>query len=517
MQELEKDIEQLLSELSDLKQKVERLERIEVERNLAMDEIRKLSQAVSQSPSLIIITDTQGNIEFVNPKFTEVTGYSSEEVLGKNARLLKSGEMPDEDYAKMWEVLSEGKEWRGEFHNKKKDGEFFWVFASLFPIYDEENKITHYLAFQEDISEQKRMEETLQVSETRYRGIFEGVQDAIFVESLTGEILDVNARACEMFGRSRKEMLTKTVDDLVPEGHLAIVPGDIVDPVVPDNPVETVNVRANGEYFPVEITARLQNIGEERVMLVVVRDITNRKRVEKALEQSKLKLERSNTDLERFASIASHDLREPLRAIAGFTGLLAKRYSEQLDSEADEYIAYILDGTKRMQQLIDDLLTYSRVGTRGKAFESTNCEAILNLVIMNLTTAIEESGAVITHDPLPSVMVDRVQLEQLFQNLLSNAIKFQGRERPRVHIGLEKVNGEWEFSVSDNGIGIETQHTDRIFVIFQRLHTQDEYPGTGLGLAICKRIVERHGGRIWAESELGKGSTFYFTLPSSEG
>ena len=181
MQEFEREKEHLLRELSDLKQRAERLERIEVERNLAMEENRKLSQAVYQSPSLIIITDAQGNIEYVNPKFTEVTGYSSEEVLGQNARLLKSGEMPDEDYTKMWEILNTGREWQGEFHNKNKDGEFFWVFASIFPIYNEENRITHYLAIQEDITEQKRMEETLQASETRYRGIFEGVQDAIFV------------------------------------------------------------------------------------------------------------------------------------------------------------------------------------------------------------------------------------------------------------------------------------------------------------------------------------------------
>ncbi|OGO19856.1 MAG: hypothetical protein A2Z14_17800 [Chloroflexi bacterium RBG_16_48_8] len=360
------------------------------------------------------------------------------------------------------------------------------------------------------------MEETLQASETRYRGIFEGVQDAIFVEGITGEILDANACACEMFGYRREELLTKTVNDLVPDGYLAIIPGDLMDATLPENPVETVNVRSNGEYFPVEITARLQEIGKETVMLVVVRDITERKQVEKAFEQSKLDLERSNTDLERFASIASHDLREPLRAISGFADLLAKRYREQLDADADDYIAYILDGTRRLQRLIDDLLTYSRVGTRGKAFEPVDCETILDMVITNLTMAIGESGAVVTHDPLPSILGDRVQLEQLFQNLISNAIKFRGEERPEVHIGVVRRNSEWEFSIKDNGIGIKPQHMDRIFVIFQRLHTQDEYPGTGLGLAICKRIIERHGGRIWVVSESGRGSTFYFTIPARE-
>jgi PAS domain S-box-containing protein len=516
MEDSEMEMDQLLSELNELRSRVEMLEQNETDRKQAEEEIRKLSRAVSQTSSLIIITDKEGCIEYVNPKFTEISGYPLEEVKGKNTRLFKSGVVPDLGYAEMWKSLNMGNEWRGEFHNRKKNGEFFWVSASISPIHNDENEITHFIAVEEDITEQKRMEETLQASETRYRGIFEGVKDAIFVESLTGEILDVNARACEMFGYSRQEMLLKTVDDLVPEGHLAIIPGNSSTANLPDNPIETVNVRSSGETFPVEITTRLQEIGEETVMLVVVRDITERKRVEKALEQSKLDLERSNTDLERFASIASHDLREPLRAVSGFANLLAKRYGDRLDAEAVEYIDYILDGTKRLQELINALLTYSQVGTRGKAFKLTNCEEILNRVASNLTVAIEESGAVITHDPLPAVMGDGVQLEQLFQNLISNAIKFRGKDRPEVHIGLTNKTVEWEFSIQDNGIGIEPQFSDRIFAIFQRLHMQEEYPGTGLGLAICKRIVERHGGRIWVESEFGKGSTFYFTIPANE-
>jgi PAS domain S-box-containing protein len=516
MDESDLGIKMPMSELSELRKRVEMLERREVERKRTEEEVRKLSQAVSQSPSLIIITDTEGIIEYVNPKFTDVTGYPPEEVIGENVRLLKSGVMPDLDYAKMWKSLHAGKEWRGEFHNRKKDGDYFWVFASISPIHNDENRITHFVAVEEDISEQKRMAETLQDSEARYRGIFEGVQDAIFVESLTGEILDVNARACEMFGYRREELLTKTVDDLVPEGHLAIIPGNRAEPMVPEYPVETVNVRSNGDHFPVEITARLQEIGKETVMLVVVRDITERKQVERELEQSKLELERSNTDLERFASVASHDLREPLRAISGFAGLLVKNYGDRLDKIGDEYIDYILDATKRLQGLIDALLAYSQIGTRGKAFERTDCEEIIDRVTSNLTIAIEESGAVISQDSLPSVLGDQVQLEQLFQNLISNAIKFRGKERPEVHIGLAHRVTEWEFSIRDNGIGIDPQQADRIFVIFQRLHTQEEYPGTGLGLAICKRIVERHGGKIWVESEFGRGSTFYFTLPIAD-
>jgi PAS domain S-box-containing protein len=513
MEEDKMERKALLKELNELRDRVKMLEREESDRKQTEEEIRKLSRAVSQSPSLIIITDKDGNFEYVNPKFTEVSGYPSEEVLGKNARLLKSGAIPDKEFSKMWRVLYAGGEWRGEFHNRKKDGAFYWVSASISPIQNSDNEITHFIAVEEDITEKKRMEEILQASETRYRGIFEGVQDAIIVVSLTTEILDVNARACQMFDYSRGEMLSKIVDDLVPEEYLGIIPGDLSPPNIPDTPVEMVAIRSDGAPFPVEITARLQEIGDETVILVVVRDIAKRKHVEKALEQSKLELERSNTDLEQFASIASHDLREPLRAISGFAHLLEKRYGDRMDAEADEYIDYILGGTKRLQELIDALLAYSQVGTKGKAFEPTDCEEILERVTSNLTLAIEESGAVITHDPLPILKGDKVQLEQLLQNLISNAIKFCGKDRPEVHIGLQRKNTEWEFSIKDNGIGIEPQFADRIFTIFQRLHTQEEYPGTGLGLAICKRILERHGGQIWVESELGKGSTFYFTIP----
>jgi len=509
-------IRELTEELKRLQQQVEDLEKAIATQKSVEEEIRKLTRAIEQSPSLAIITDIQGNIEYVNPKFTHVAGYPLEEVKGKNARLLKSGETPRKDYQQMWEIITSGKEWRGVFHNRRKNGDLYWVSASISPIFDEQGLITHFVAVEEDITERRRIEETLKQSEARYRGVFGGIQDAIFVESLTGEILDVNERACEMFGWNREKLLRLNVADLVTEGHLAIVPGRKMEVVMPERPVETVNRRASGEHFPVEITVRLQQISDETVMLVVVRDISERKRVERELEQSKLELERSNMELEQFASIASHDLQEPLRVMAGFTKLLAKRYHGQLDAEADEYINFVVDGTGRMQRLIHDLLTYSRVGTRRKAFQWTDCEVILDQALSNLKVAIEESGAQVTRDPLPKIMADGTQFEQLFQNLIGNAIKFHGDAKPVIHIMAESKDQEWLFSVGDHGIGIDPKYVDRIFMIFQRLHTRQEYPGTGLGLAICKKIVERHGGRIWVESEVGKGSTFYFTIPMSE-
>jgi signal transduction histidine kinase len=228
-------------------------------------------------------------------------------------------------------------------------------------------------------------------------------------------------------------------------------------------------------------------------------------------------LRRSNRELEQFAYVASHDLQEPLRMVAGYTQLLAKRYGDILDQTAKEYIGFAVDGAKRMQGLIEDLLTYSRVGSRGEAFASTNCEAVLGKTLAGLQIAIRECGAIVTHDPLPTVVGDEFQLGQLFQNLLGNAIKYRDSEAPQVHVSCKQETEQWTFAVKDNGIGIEPQYRERIFQIFQRLHTREEYEGSGIGLAVCKKIVERHGGQIWVESEVGKGSTFYFTLPLHSG
>jgi signal transduction histidine kinase len=224
-------------------------------------------------------------------------------------------------------------------------------------------------------------------------------------------------------------------------------------------------------------------------------------------------LARSNTELEQFAYIASHDLQEPLRMVASYVQLLARRYKGKLDADADEFIGFAVDGSKRMQDLINALLAYSRIGTKGRDFEPTECESVLKTTLKNLQMAIEDSQAVVTHDPLPTVNADATQLGQLFQNLMGNAIKFRGDKCPAVHVSAAKSGQEWVFSFRDDGIGIDPQYSERIFVIFQRLHSKEEYPGTGIGLALCKKIVERHGGRIWLESEPGKGATFRFTLP----
>ena len=231
------------------------------------------------------------------------------------------------------------------------------------------------------------------------------------------------------------------------------------------------------------------------------------------LSEQAEELKRSNEELQQFAYVASHDLQEPLRMVASYVQLLSRRYKGKMDSDADEFIDFAVDGATRMQGLINALLSYSRLGSRAKELAPTNLGSVFNDVMKNLKVVLEDSGAVITNDELPTVMGDNVQLSRLFQNLISNSIKFRGEDIPRIHLSVQQKDEQWVFAVSDNGIGIDPEYFERIFVIFQRLHGKEEYPGTGIGLAVCRKIVERHGGRIWVESERGKGSKFCFTIP----
>ena len=248
--------------------------------------------------------------------------------------------------------------------------------------------------------------------------------------------------------------------------------------------------------------------------LILAAVVRERRRAQEALGRQAAALARSNADLEQFARVASHDLREPLRVVTSYVELLAKRYRGHLDQDADEFIGYAVDGTRRMRDLIDGALAFSRAGTPSAAGAFTDCAAALDRALGNLKIALEESGAVVTRDPLPAVPVHPVQMTQIFENLIGNALKFRRAVRPEVHVGAKQSGREWIFSVVDNGIGIGSEHLPRLFKMFERLHSREEFPGVGIGLSICKTIVERHGGRIWAESLQGQGSTFFFAIPA---
>ena len=353
------------------------------------------------------------------------------------------------------------------------------------------------------------------------RGTLESTADGILVVNNEGEIESFNQRFIELWripesiiaSRDDNRALAFVLDQLKqPAEFLSKVRELYSDP---DAESFDVLEFKDGRFF--ERYSRPQKIGEKSVGRVwSFRDITKRQRAEEVLKKTADKLARSNADLKQFAYAASHDLREPLHSIAGFVKLLERRYKGKLDEKADEFIGYIIDGVKRMDMLIHDLLEYSRVEAKGKDFGPVNCSVALQEAVNNLHSAIEESGAELTYDLLPTVIADASQLSRLFQNLISNAIKFRGNEPLKISISGQQKGDKWIFSVKDSGIGIDPQFFERIFLIFQRLHTREEYPGTGIGLAICKKIIENHGGRIWVESEPGKGSTFYFTLPDRE-
>ena len=259
---------------------------------------------------------------------------------------------------------------------------------------------------------------------------------------------------------------------------------------------------------------RATAVRDRNVIYAAARDITEHKEAEVELRRTAEELKRSNQELEQFAYVASHDLQEPLRMVSSYLQLLERRYKGALDANADTFIGYAVDGAQRMQALIHDLLAYSRLGSARKEFVETDFAKVIRDVLASLKVAIEESHAAVTHEAMPVLMADPVQMGQLFQNLIANAIKFRSPEPPKIHLSVRKEAAHWTFSVQDNGIGIEPQFFGRIFTIFQRLHAQGEFPGTGIGLAVCKKIVERHGGRIWLESERGRGTVFHFSIPA---
>jgi PAS domain S-box-containing protein len=379
-------------------------------------------------------------------------------------------------------------------------------------------------ALKNELAERKRAEKSLRDSETLYHSLVDTLPISILRKDLNGRITFGNRGYCQLMGKGLDELKGKTDWDLFPRELAEKYVSDDRKTIEAREVFEDIeeHVKPSGEKIFVHVLKAPVFDSKHDVVgtQVIFWDVTARKAAEQALARTAADLARSNRELELFAYVASHDLQEPLRMITSYTQLLSKRYKDKLDADADTFIQFAVDGAHRMQKLINDLLTYSRVGTRAKPFEPTDCDRILRSAQANLKLAIEEAHAKITWDSLPTVQADGVQLLQLFQNLVGNALKFRSQEPPAIHISaiLQKKPDdatveEWLFKVRDNGIGIDPQFFERIFVIFQRLHTQQEYPGTGIGLAICKKIVERHGGRIWVESEPGRGATFCFTLP----
>jgi PAS domain S-box-containing protein len=475
------------------------------------------------APDAMVVVNQAGEIVLLNLQAEKQFGYRRDELLGQQVKnIIPQGfaeRLAANGTGTTPEALSLQIGTGIELTGRRKDGTEFPIEIMLSPLHSPEGVVV--TAAIRNISVRKEAERHLAQVEDRYRGLLEAAPDAMVLVNQSGEIVLVNLEAEKQFGYRRDELVGKQVKTIIPSG-LAPRPvtgplrSTVRPPALPAHTgVELCGHRKDGTDFPIEITVSPLESSEGILMTVAIRDITARKKVEALLLQTVKELNHSNEDLGQFAYIASHDLQEPLRMVASYTGLLSKRYKGKLDAEADEFIAFAMDGATRMQGLIQDLLAYSRVGTKGKDPADTSSEDALGKAIMNLRGAIDASGALVTHDLLPPVLADESQLIQLFQNLVGNAIKYQRPGVPLVHVSSVKNDEtKWTFSVKDNGLGIESQYFEKIFGMFQRLHSRQEFTGTGIGLAICKRIVERHGGSISVESQPGQGSTFHFSLPA---
>jgi PAS domain S-box-containing protein len=466
----------------------------------------------------IFTLDPSGKVVSWNAGAERIKGYQADEIIGQNfsrfylQKDIDQGKPEEELQIAAASGRSETEHWR-----VRKDGSRFLANIVITAARNSSGTLLGFSEVSRDISERTE-------TEAKYRGLLEAAPDAMVVVNQDGEIILLNVQAEKQFGYRRDELVGQKVKSIIPEGFAERLLSDglrSVDDALAQQigtGIELTGRRKDGSGFPIEIMLSPLESAEGILVTAAIRDITERKRSEEHLVKAVDELKRSNDELQQFAYVASHDLQEPLRMVASYTQLLAQRYKGRLDSDADEFIAFAVDGSNRMQGLIKDLLAYSRAGANGKALREIPSENALKEALTNLRATIEESGAVVTHDSLPAIITDDTQLAQVFQNLIGNAIKYRSAQVPHVHVSATKTGGnEWIFSVRDNGLGIDPQYFERIFILFQRLHGREEFKGTGIGLAICKKTLERLGGRIWVESQPEKGSTFCFALPGRGG
>ena len=448
-----------------------------------------------ESPIGKALTGTDGRFITVNHSLSEMLGYSQAELTStSSAAIIHPDDLDSSRETLRSLVTGERDTSRVEERYIHRDGRTVWADVSTFLLRDQDGRPLHFITHVQDITERKRAEEEIR-------------RLARFPAENPYPVLRLNHDGIILYANQASTTVLQewrcSIGDRAPDPW-----PDTIREVLADQSRRSFDLKCGDLTYSFSVGP----VPESRYVNLYASDISDRKRAEDTLKQTLAELERSNQELEQFAYVASHDLQEPLRMVSSYTQLLARRYQDRLDQDAKEFIDFAVDGATRMQRLIQDLLTYSRVTTRGIRLVPTDAAAALRDALGNLQAVIQETGARVTHGELPTVLADATQLVQVFQNLVGNAIKFHGDAAPRVHVAATPKDDEWVFTVADNGIGIDPQYFDRIFVIFQRLHPGHRYPGTGIGLALCSRIVQRHGGRLWVESAPGRGSTFYFTL-----
>jgi PAS domain S-box-containing protein len=494
----------------------------------ANDVLRRQSDQLKEQAELlelvregIIVRDLFGTIVYWSAGAVSMYGWPREEALGKvSHKLLKTmyaHPLPVIDK----QVMATGY-WEGESVHTTREGRKIYLESRWTVTKNERGVPQGILEVNRDITAKKIADSSLRDSESRFRAVAETAIEGIFTTDEQGIVRYWNPGAARMFERPEDQAVGQPLAALLPERLRPALEAGLAEyrkshggPLV-GHTVEMVGVRKNGAEFPLEVSLSTFQTSKGVFFSGILRDITARKDAERALLEKHDELARSNQELEQFAYVASHDLQEPLRMVSNYTQLLGRRYKDQLDADAQEFIGFAVDGALRMQALIHDLLAYARVGTRGKEFKSTPADSIVKDAVVNLTGAIEETKAEVKVGPLPTIHCDGGQLTQVFQNLIGNALKFKRKDAvPEVRVTAARNGHGWTFAITDNGIGIDPKYFERIFQMFQRLHGRGDYPGTGIGLALCKKIVERHGGRVTVASEAGRGATFSFTIPDA--
>jgi PAS domain S-box-containing protein len=493
---------------------------VETQRNLRQNE-ELLRAIIDAAPVAIIGLDLDGKVHTVwNHTAERMLGWSAREVMGRPLPTVP--EENEAEFERFREQIRNGMTLNGvEVRRKKRDGTPTNYSIHASPLYDPEGNITGNIAVLVDIEERKQAMDALRRSKTRLQDIIDSTSDWIWEVDAKGAYTFCSGRIHSVLGYEPEEVLGRTPFDLMPPEEaerIGDVFGEFTSQKAPIVNLENWNLTKDGRR--VCLLTNGVPIVDRKGRLIGYRgadqDITGRKLLENQLRSKNDDLERSNAELEQFAFVASHDLQEPLRKVGSYMELVAERYRDQLDQDACEFIDYAVDGARRMKIMIDDLLKYSRVGTRGKTFAPVDMTKVMRDVLNDLELTIKENDAAVSYDSLPVVTADDSQLQQLLRNLIGNALKYRGSDPPKVHVFAERQEQAWRFCVADNGIGIERRFLDRVFQIFQRLHARGQYEGTGIGLAVCKKIIERHGGTIGVDSAPGQGSTFYFTIPDRE-
>ena len=487
-------------------------------RQQAKDSIRESESRfrvfAEMAPAILWITEADGSCSFVSRGWRDFTGEAEQAALAFGWLELVHPEDREQTARILMDAVAKREEFSMDFRLRRRDGEYRWTWNSGRPRFHPDGAFAGLAGSLIDIHERKQAAQ----ASALLSAIVDSSEDAIIRKDLNGIIMSWNKSAERLFGYSAEEAIGQSILLLIPPDRVGEEPG-ILDRMKHGERVEhfeTIRVRKDGAPLNISLTISPIKDSDGRIVGAskIARDITERVRQDEALRTANAALKQANADLQQFAYSASHDLQEPLRMVAVFSELLQKRFGDQLGPAGNNYVVQTLEGAKRMQTLLHDLRTYLEVSTaEPQTMDAVDAGQVLDKTLLNLDVTIRESGASIDKTALPRVRLGAVQLEQVFQNLIANAIRYRSAASPRIRISASRQGEKWLFSVEDNGIGIEPQYQQQIFGIFKRLHSSSEYPGTGMGLAICQRVVERAGGRIWVESEAGKGSTFYFTVP----